>query len=93
MVRYTQKGAGKRKRKSHTKRTKRTTRKSQCVKCHTRVKGYKKYCTRCRPKKYRGGAKSGSYIQKPVGYSIGTSKILRGNQVAFANPPPFMSYN
>ena len=87
MSRYTQKGASKRKSRSHTKR------RISCVKCRTRVRGYKKYCARCRPKKYRGGAKPGSYVQKPVGYSIETSKMLRGKQIALANPPPYKAYN
>ena len=86
MSRYTQKGAGKRKRRSHTKR------RSACVKCRTRVRGYKKYCARCRPKKYRGGAKKGAYVQNTVGYSIDTSKRLRGNEIAMANPPLYKPY-
>jgi hypothetical protein len=52
----------------------------------------KKYCRKCASKKHYGGSKSGSYVLKPAGYSIGTNNILRGSQSALANPPPYKGY-
>lgn len=43
-------------------------------------------------KKYHGGAKSGSYVLKPAGYSINTNEVLHGKQSSLANPPPYTAY-
>lgn len=99
MVRFTKKIGGRRKhsrskhsRRKHSRRkhTKRLI--HYCIKCHKRVKGYKKYCAMCKRKKQCGGARSGAYVQKAAGYSVGSVKQLRGKSSALANPPPYKSY-
>tara|TARA_X000001036_G_C20685358_1_gene807445 strand:+ start:1193 stop:1477 length:285 start_codon:yes stop_codon:yes gene_type:complete len=92
MVVYTRKMGGKR-RRTRRHKSKATKRKSRvCIKCHKRVRGYKKYCAICRHKKQSGGGKSGVYTSKPAGYSVGSSYQLRGRSSALANPPPYKSY-
>ena len=70
--------------------------KRACKKCKTCKKTMRKtcrkYCKKCNKKKQRGGAKSGSYVLKPSGYSI-KLKPLRGSKSALANPIPYKSYN
>ena len=93
MSRYSKKIGGRRRSRRNKSRTRKCLKK--CKRCRKSMnKNCKKYCRICMRsrKKYHGGAKSGSYVLKPAGYSINTNEVLHGKQSSLANPPPYTAY-
>ena len=57
------------------------------------IKGYKKYCSRCNSKKYRGGSKPSVAHSTHTGYTINNADALVGHDSALANPIPYKAFN